>query len=103
MFRALANEGAAVESKAIRRIGEGVDTSVKRAGRLVRNTRDSATMTLASIANTASTFVRAKLPAMRASIAVQGTPAPRKRVAKSVKRAPKAAKRNTGPRRRTAS
>ena len=100
MFRALVNEGAAVESKAIRRIGERVDTSVGHAGRLVIETRRTVTTTLASFANAASAFARAKLPAMRASV---NAPAPRKRAAKSVKRAPKAAKGNATSRRRAAS
>jgi hypothetical protein len=99
MFRALVNEGAAVESKAIRFIGEGVDTSVKRATRVVRDTRNGVTMSVASLANAASTFVRARLPAMRASIQVESAPAPHKA---SVKRTPKAAKPDTASRRRTA-
>ena len=100
MFRALVSEGAAVESKAIRRIGERVDTSVGHAGRLVIETRRTVTTTLASFANAASAFARAKLPAIRASL---NTPEPREQAAKSVKRAPKAAKGNATSRRRAAS
>jgi hypothetical protein len=95
-FRTLVREGSAVESIALRRVSEGVDTSVKRASRLARSARHGVGTTLASVADMASTFVRAKLPAMRARIDIERAAAPRKNARKPVKRkATKRASRRT--------
>ncbi|HEX6138569.1 MAG TPA: hypothetical protein VF059_13005 [Casimicrobiaceae bacterium] len=82
MFRTLVKEGAAVESTAIRRVSAGVDASVRRASRLARSARSGVTASAASLADFATTLVRARLPAMRASIKVESAAAPRKRAAK---------------------
>ena len=96
MFRTLVREGSAVESRAIRRIGAHADTSMMRATRLVRSARSGMTTSIAALADAASTFVRAKLPAMRTSLRIES--APRKRAAKPVGRS-RAAKRSRAPRR----
>lgn len=92
MFRALVKEGTVVESRAIRTVGERVEASVKRAASLARSARNGVRSSVASLAGVASTFVRARVPAMRARIEVESVAPSRKRAAKPVKRARKAVK-----------
>jgi len=92
MFRALVKEGTVVESRAIRTVGERVEASVKRATSLARSARNGVRTSVASLAGVASTFMRARVPAMRARIEVESVVPTRKRAAKPVKRARKAVK-----------
>ena len=96
MFRSLVQEGSAVESRAIQRIGAGADAVTRRATRLARSTRSGVTASVATLADAASTFVRAKLPALRSPIAIERPP--RKRAAKPAGRT-RTAKRSTASRR----
>ncbi len=61
-FRTLVKEGTAVESKAIRYLGDQFETSMTRANALWRQTRSSVTHTVKTAADTAVTFVRDTLP-----------------------------------------
>lgn len=88
MFRALVEEGAAVESQALRRVGAQVDRSLRTARTLVSRARDGVTTSVTSLASAARTIVRTRLPAVRASLAVEAPAAPA--------RARKASKRRTG-------
>jgi hypothetical protein len=76
MFRALVKEGAAVESQALRRVGVQVDRSVRNARILVSRARDGVAKTVTSLAGAARTIVRTRLPAVRASLAVEAPAAP---------------------------
>ena len=83
MFRALVKEGAVVETQALRRVGQGVDRSVRKARSLASLARDSVTASVTSLASAAQKLVRTRLPAVRASLAVE---APAARARKAGKR-----------------
>lgn len=82
MFRALVSEGSAVESRAISAVGRRIETSMKRANVLARRARSGVKSSVESLANVAS-FVRTKLPAVRARIDVESASARRMPVAKA--------------------
>ena len=90
VFRALVKEGSAVESHAIRRVSEGVGRSMRTARSFASSARSGVETSVASLASGASALMRARLPALRASVAVESAASPRKRRVKSVKRAAKA-------------
>ncbi len=99
-FRALVKEGTAVESKAIRYIGDQLETSMTRANALWRQTRSSVTHTVKSAADTAVTFVRDTLPRSLPRFEMPVKPAPtaapvRTRARKVVGAKPATAKRAT--------
>jgi len=83
VFRTLVREGSVVESHAIRYVGRRMETSMRRADALARDARNGVRGSMQSLANVAS-FLREKLPAVRARIDVQAT-APKR--AKAVKAA----------------
>jgi hypothetical protein len=62
VFRNLVREGTAVESRAIRFVGERVETSVTRANRVLRQARTSLKGAVKDYTGNAMTLVRASLP-----------------------------------------
>lgn len=87
MFRSLVKEGSAVESLALRVVRGGVGSSMRRANAVARDAERGLRSSVTLLADAASSLIRTKLPTVHARIDVQGTPASRKRVAKSAKRA----------------
>ena len=85
LFRTLVKEGSAVESHALRFVGNRVETSVKRANAFARDARNGVKASLDSLAGVAS-LVRAKLPTVRARLDVESAAKP-KRAVKTAKRA----------------
>jgi hypothetical protein len=87
MFRSLVKEGSVVESRAIDRVGNRIGTTVRRANALARSARSGVKASVETLANAASTFVRTKLPTVRARLEVQNAATKRsKPAAKTVKR-----------------
>jgi hypothetical protein len=62
VFRTLVREGTAVESRAIRLVGERIDTSVTRANAMWREARSTVEGAVKGYADTAATLVRRTLP-----------------------------------------
>ena len=62
VFRTLIKEGTAVESKAIRMVGEGLDVSFTRANAVWRQTRSTVEATVRQLADTAVTLAQKKIP-----------------------------------------
>lgn len=87
LFRTLVREGSTTETHAIRYLGKRVNTSVKAANTLARETRKGIDASVASLARVASQL-RTRLPSVRARIDVDSAPA-RKSAAKTVRRARK--------------
>ncbi len=88
MFRSLVSEGSAVESKALHIVGRRLGTSVKRANALAHDARSGVRSSFESLARAASTFVRTKLPTVRARLDVESA-ATRRKPVKTAKRAAK--------------
>ena len=86
MFRSLVKEGSVVESRALNQVSDRIGTSVRRANVLARKTRNGVTSSVRSIARVASTFVRTKLPTVRARLDVHSPTATRRSAATSAKR-----------------
>jgi hypothetical protein len=96
-FRALVREGTAVESRAMRFVGDRLDTSVARADALWRQARGTVEGAVKSYAGSAVTLVRRTLPRLESAVAA-GKAAPGKpatRPARASKRA-KSVKRGAG-------
>lgn len=91
VFRTLVKEGSAIESHAIRFVGNRIETSVRRAHALLRDAREGADASVAALARAASK-VRSKLPAVRARIDVDTAAPKRARGVKTAKPAQRAAK-----------
>ena len=87
LFRTLVREGSTAETHAIRYLGNRVNTSVKAASTLARETRKG----VASLAR-ATSHLRTRLPSVRARIDVDSAPARKSaaKAAKTVRRARKA-------------
>ena len=62
VFRTLVKEGTAVESKAIRIVGEGLEGSFTRANAVWRQTRSTVESTVRQLAETAVTLAQKKIP-----------------------------------------
>ena len=62
VFRTLVKEGTAVESKAIRMVGEGLEESFTRANEVWRQTRSTVEATVRQLADTAVTMAQKKIP-----------------------------------------
>ena len=62
VFRTLVREGTAVESRAIRFVGNRVETSVTRANAILRQARNSLQVVVKDYAGSALTLVRESLP-----------------------------------------
>jgi hypothetical protein len=106
VFRNLVREGTAIESRAIRYVGDRLEMSFAQANTLWKRTRRTVTTTVRTYADTASTLVRETLPAslprmaMPAAVKVEAKPAAKRKVARAkravttrVNAAPKRAKR----------
>ena len=62
VFRTLVKEGTAVESKAIRLVGDGLEVSFTRANAVWRQTRSTVESTVRQLADTAVTLAQKKIP-----------------------------------------
>jgi hypothetical protein len=62
VFRTLVKEGTAVESKAIRLVGDGIEVSFTRANAAWRQTRSTVEATVRQLADTAVTLAQKKIP-----------------------------------------
>ena len=62
VLRTLVKEGTAVESKAIRIVGEGLEVSFTRANEVWRQTRSTVEATVRQLADTAVTLAQKKIP-----------------------------------------
>ena len=62
VFRTLVKEGTAVESKAIRMVGEGLEVSFTRANEVWRQTRSTVEATVRQLADTAVTMAQKRIP-----------------------------------------
>jgi len=62
VFRTLVKEGTAVESKAIRIVGEGLEGSFTRANAVWRQTRSTVEATVRQLADTAVTLAQKRIP-----------------------------------------
>jgi hypothetical protein len=87
MFRSLVKEGSVVETRALNQVGKRIGTSMKRANALARTAKVGVRSSIESLASAASTFVRTKLPTVRARLDVQSAGVKRKPAAKTVKAA----------------
>lgn len=91
VFRTLVREGTAVESRAIRFVGDRLDSSFVRANTFWKKTRRNVTTTVRAYADTAATLVRETLPvslpkvAMPVRVKVEATPATKRRVTRARK------------------
>ncbi len=86
IFRTLVKEGSVVESRAMRVVGNRVETSMTHANALVRDARSSVRATVESLASIASSFVRSKAAdGTRTGRLSKPTGAQRKRAVKPVK------------------
>ena len=83
--RSLVKEGTVVESRALKNVGTRIGTSVKRANALARSARSGVKASVESLASAASTFVRTKLPTVRARLDVESGGVKRKPATKAVK------------------
>lgn len=83
VFRTLVREGTAVESRAMRFVGDRVDTSVTRANALWRSARSTLEGAVRGYADTAATLVRRTLPQIELPLVRQ--PARRAKAAKPVR------------------
>lgn len=70
VFRNLVREGTAVESKAIRFVGDRIETSFTQANTLWKRTRRNVTTTVKAYADTAATIVRETIPASLPKVAM---------------------------------
>jgi hypothetical protein len=90
VFRTLVREGTAVESKAVRFVGDRLESSFTQANTIWKRARRTVTTTVKAYADTAAMLVRESLPASLPKVAVAPARAPHK-PAKA--KAPTAAKR----------
>jgi hypothetical protein len=96
VLRTLVKEGAAVESRAIRFVGDRVESSVVTANVVWKKTRATVETTVRSYADTAVAIVRQSLPKIvQRAPAAPKAKAVRARRSKAVKRAKHAAKAKT--------
>jgi len=101
-FRTLVREGTAVESRAIRLLGDQIENSVTRANALWRQTRNTVHSTVQQAAGTAVTFVKDTLPRVelvtKPGVKARPQPAaPAKRARKAVKPAARNTRRAKRP------
>jgi outer membrane murein-binding lipoprotein Lpp len=89
VFRNLVREGTAIESRAIRYVGDRLEMSFTQANTLWKRTRRTVTTTVKTYADTASTLVRETLPAslprmaMPVNVKVEAKPAAKRKVARA--------------------
>jgi len=100
VLRTLVKEGTAVESRAIRFVGDQVESSVTTANAVWKKTRATVQTTVRTYADTAAAIVRQSLPKSLPKIALKAPAAPgpkavRARRTKTVKRAKRVIKAKT--------
>jgi hypothetical protein len=89
VFRNLVREGTAVESRAIRFVGDRLENKFSQANTMWKRTRRNVTTTVKAYADTATTLVRETLPAslpklaMPVSVKVEAKPAAKRKVARA--------------------
>jgi len=89
VFRNLVREGTAIESRAIRFVGDRLETSFAQANTLWKRTRRTVTTTVKTYADTATTLVRETLPvslpkvSMPVTVKVEARPAAKRKVARA--------------------
>lgn len=89
VFRNLVREGTAIESRAIRYVGDRLEMSFAQANTIWKRTRRTVTTTVKSYADTASTLVRETLPTslprmtMPVTVKVEAKPAAKRKVARA--------------------
>ena len=88
MFKSLAREGAIVESRAIRFVGDRIETSVSVANMVWKETRKNVKSTVKVAADAAVSFASQVLPKFEPPL----QPTPRRAAAKSPKRAKRTVK-----------
>jgi hypothetical protein len=99
VFRNLVREGTAIESRAIRFVGDRIESSFVQANTVWKRTRRNVTTTVKAYADTAAVLVRETLPAslpkvaMPVRVKVEAKPAGKRRVARAKKAAAPAVKR----------
>jgi hypothetical protein len=96
VLRTLVREGSAVESRAIRFVGERVDSSVTRANVLLRRTRATVESAVRIYADTAVSLVRQTLPKSLPKVGLPVMRKPSSPVKSSATRGRKAVKPRTG-------
>ena len=98
MFKALVKEGTVVESRAIRFVGDRIETSVSVANRVWKETRKGVESTVKQAADTAVSFAQQVLPTSLPKFelpSVLKTGKPAAKAATRTKRTIKAAKKST--------
>jgi hypothetical protein len=89
VFRNLVREGTAIESRAIRYVGDRLEMSFAQANTIWKRTRRTVTTTVKTYADTASTLVRETLPAslpgmaMPVNVKVEVKPTAKRKVARA--------------------
>jgi hypothetical protein len=89
VFRNLVREGTAIETRAIRFVGDRLESSFAHANAAWKRTRRNVTTTVKAYADTATTLVRETLPvslpkmAMPVTVKVQAKPAAKRKVARA--------------------
>jgi hypothetical protein len=97
-FRTLVKQGTLVESRAIRFVGDQVETSFDRANAMWKQTRRTVEATVKQAANAVVDVAQQVLPRSLPAIELPKAFAPAKRPAAPAKRARKVAKRRTAKR-----
>jgi hypothetical protein len=98
VFRNLVREGTAIESRAIRYVGDRLENSFAQANTIWKRTRRTVTTTVKTYADTATTLVRETLPvslpkvAMPVTVKVEARPAAKRKVARAKRAATTRAK-----------
>jgi hypothetical protein len=98
VFRNLVREGTAIESRAIRFVGDRLESSFAQANTMWKRTRRTVTTTVKTYADTATTLVRETLPvslpkvAMPVVVKVRAKPAAKRKVARAKRAATSPAK-----------
>jgi hypothetical protein len=100
VFRTLVREGTAVESRAMRIVGDRLESSIVQANALWKLARRGVTTTVRAAADTAATLVRDTLPVSLPGVGAKPVRVPRKsaRKATPAKRPAKRATRKTAKR-----
>jgi len=98
VFRTLVKEGTAVESKAIRMVGDGLEVSITRANAVWKQARTTVQSTVKQAAETAVTLVQNNMPKSLPKVTLPSmlkTSSPVKKTKRAVKKTTARAKRVT--------
>jgi hypothetical protein len=90
-MKILVREGAAVESRAIRFVGDKIEASMTRANQVWKQTRHTVESTVKQAADTTVALAQQVLPKKLPAIAIPGITKPAKPAKRAVKRVTKAA------------